>query len=315
MVPPDAAHVPDTWRLGEGGERARVLVLGCGGAGCNTLRPLVAPPNAERVALNDAPHPSMLGVPRRILLEEESLQHIASMEEKIIPTMATDAEKALADVILERDFVIAIGGLGGGFGGWSMGVAGRVARILGRGSLALATLPFTAEGMVRRQAAAAQIAILRRRVDGLVAFGNDDLLRAFPTLPLTKAFAVLGAIMARPASSLSAVLTRTDLVPLKRMLGRAREWRFGMGAGTEKHRCFLAVEEAYHSPWFTGRHEDVRHAILLLREPPGEASQEELVREIRLRSPLADVAWAVLPEPTEGDRVEVQILAGLDVRL
>jgi cell division GTPase FtsZ len=189
---------------------------------------------------------------------------------------------------------------------------GRVARILGDTCLAFATVPFAAEGMLRRELAEAQLAILRSRADGVVAFANDALLRSYPTLPLAKAFGAMGAIMARPATALPTVLSRSDLVPLKRFLGRSKDWRFGMGAGQEKHRCFVAVEEAYASPWFTGRREDIRQAVVLIAQPPGGSFEDELLREVRLRSPGADLAWAPLPEPLAEDRVQVQILAGLD---
>jgi cell division protein FtsZ len=306
--------VPDTWRLGTGEERVRAAIIGCGGAGCNTLRHVIPPAGVERIAMNDAPHPSMVGIARRVLVSAEPLEAIASLEEKAIPTLATNEEKDLSGTLADRDFVIALGGLGGEFGGWSLAVVGRVARILGDTSLALATVPFTAEGMLRRQLAETQLATLQRRVDGVVAFGNDALLRSHPTLPLARAFGAMGAIMARPAAALPTVLSRTDLVPLKRFLARAKEWRFGMGGGAEKHRCFLAVEEAYGSPWFTGRHEDIRQAVVLIAQPPGTALEDEILREVRLRSPRADVAWAVLPEPAPEDRVTVQILAGLDSR-
>lgn len=307
--------MPDTWRLGTGGERVRAAIIGCGGAGCNTLRHVTPPPGAERVAVNDAPHPSMVGIPRRVLLPSGPLKDIASLEEKAIPTLATNEEKELSDALVDRDFVVALGGLGGEFGGWALGVVGRVARILGDTSLAFATVPFTAEGMLRRHLAEEQLGVLRARADGVVAFGNDALLRSYPKLPLVKAFGAMGAIMARPAAALPPVLSRSDLTPLKRFLGRAKEWRFGMGAGTEKHRCFVAVEEAYASPWFTGRHEDIQRAIVLLAQPEGAAVEDELLREVRLRSPHADVAWSVLPDPTPEDRVQVQILAGLDARV
>jgi cell division protein FtsZ len=306
--------VPDTWRLGTGEERVRAAVVGCGGAGCNTLRHVTPPAGVERVAMNDAPHASMAGIQRRVVVPTEPLQAIASMEEKTIPTLATDEEKDLSDALTDRDFIIALGGLGGQFGGWALSVVGRVARILGDTSLVLATLPFTAEGMLRRQIAEAQLAVLRRHADGLVAFGNDALLRSYPTLPLAKAFGAMGAIMARPATALPTVLSRSDLVPLKRFLGKSKDWRFGMGAGQEKHRCFLAVESAYASPWFTGRHEDIRQAVVLIAQPLGTSFADELLREVRLRSPLADLAWAVLPEPMPEDRVQVQILAGLETR-
>lgn len=306
--------MPDTWRLGSDGEPARTAIVGCGGAGCNTLRHAAPTPYVERIALNDTPHPSMVGIARRILLPAGPLEAIAALQEKSVPSLATREEKDVADALADRDFVVVLGGLGGDVGGWGMGVVGRVARILGDTSIALATIPFTAEGIVRRQTAEAQLAVLRDRVDGLVAFGNDGLLRAFPSLPLTRAFAALGAVMARPANGLASVLGRADLTPMKRMLARAKEWRFGMGAGEGKHRTFLAVEEAYRSPWFTGRHEDVRQAVALLGQPASESLEEEVLHEIRLRSPRADVAWAILPEAVASERLTVTLLAGLDVR-
>ena len=264
--------------------------------------------------MNAAPHPAMVGIARRVVLSVEPLQAIASLEEKAIPTLATNEEKDVSNALADRDFVVALGGLGGQFGGWGLAVVGRVARNLGDACLAHATVPFTAEGMLRRNLAEAQLAVLRNRADGVVAFANDALLRAFPTMPLSKAFGAMGAIMARPAIALATALSKTDLVPLKRFLARSKDWRFGMGAGQDKHRCFLAVEEAYASPWFTGRHGDVRQAIVLIAQPPGVLYEDELLREVRLRSPLADIAWAILPDFLPEDRVQVQILAGLDSR-
>jgi len=302
--------VADTWQLGTGEERARVAIVGCGGAGCNTLRHVGPPPNAERIALNDTPHASMAGIRHRVLVPAGPLPAIASLEEKTVPTLATNEERDLSNVLLNRDLVVALGGLGGQLGGWAMAVVARVARILGEACVALATLPFTAEGAVRREAAEAQLEALRRRADAVVAFANDGLLRVAPDLPLTRAFAALGSVMARPAVGLPSVLSKSDVAPLKRMLAKAKEWRFGMGVGTERHRCFLAVEEAYRSPWFTGRAEGVQQAIVLIGQPTGMTVEAEVLHEVRIRSPLADLAWGTLPEPTTADRVTVQLLAG-----
>jgi len=178
-------------------------------------------------------------------------------------------------------------------------------------SLALATVPFTIEGPIRRQLAEAQLQLLRKRVDGVVTFSNDRLLQVARDLPLAKAFAALGAVMARPATTLSAVLARTDVVPLRRMLKQVREWRFGLGAGQEKHRCFLAVEEAYASPWFTSLPEELLQAIALISSSRPETDATEVLREIQMRSPKAAVAWAVQASPPEDDRVVVQLLGGV----
>ena len=306
----DEPDVPDAWQIGLGEERARVAIVGCGGAGCNTLRHVTAPPNAVRIAMNEAPHPSMAEGAARILIPATSVEAYASMDAKAVPQMETDEEKAIASALLDRDIALIIGGLGGQLGGWGMSLVGRVSRILGDGSVAFATVPFTIEGPIRRQLAEAQLRLLQARADGVVTFSNDGLLRIARDLPLGKAFAALGGVMAKSAASLSRVLGRSDVAPLRRMLARVRDWRFGMGIGRDLHRCFLAVEEAYASPWFTSLPEEVSHAIVLIEVSESGTDEFEILREIRLRSPRAMIAWAVSPAPPEQDRTVVQILAG-----
>jgi cell division protein FtsZ len=303
--------VPETRQLGTGEERARVAIVGCGGAGCNVLRHVVPPPNAVRIALNDAVPASLADVSTRILVPAASLQGYALMDEKSVPQMETDEEKQISAALLDRDAILILGGLGGELGGWAMSLVGRVARILGDTTLAFATIPFGIEGPIRRQLADAQLRLLQKRTDGVITFGNDPLLQVAKDVPMTKAFAALSAIMARPASNLAAVLARPDIAPLRRTLGKVRDWRYGMGLGRDKHRCFVAVEEAYGSPWFTSLPEEIRHAIVLMSVAEPGPDEAEILHEIRRRSPRADIAWASLPRAEGDDRTIVQVLAGL----
>jgi len=144
-----------------------------------------------------------------------------------------------------------------------------------------------------------------------VTFSNDRLLQAARDLPLTKAFAALGAIMARPAGELGAALARSDVAPIRRTLASVREWRFGMGSGREKHRCFVAVEEAYASPWFASLPEEISHAIVLMSVPEPDKDETEILQEVRRRSPHAMIAWSSLPSANGDDRAIVQVLAGI----
>ena len=140
--------------------------------------------------------------------------------------------------------------------------------------MGFATIPFGMEGPIRRQLAESQLQLLQKRLDGVVTFANDGLLQIARELPLAKAFSALGAIIARSAAHLSGALARPDVIPLRRTLGRARDWRFGMGSGRDKHRCFVAVDEAYHSPWFTSLPEEISHAIVMMSVPtPAEEAE------------------------------------------
>src|SRR2546430_14839862 len=118
------------WQLGTGEERARVAIVGCGGAGANVLRRVVAPPNALRIAINDAFPQSIADVPRRILVSGASLEGYASMDEKSGPQMEADGEEQISAALLDRGVVLIVGGLRGELGGWGMGLVGRDPRIL-----------------------------------------------------------------------------------------------------------------------------------------------------------------------------------------
>ena len=261
--------------------------------------------------MNDTAPPKLADVQTKIIVRADSLQAYASMDEKAVQQMETDEEKEISAALLDRDLILILGGLGGELGGWGMSLVGRVARILGDTTLGFATIPFGIEGPIRRQLAEAQLHLLQKRIDGVVTFGNDQLLQVAKDLPMTKAFAALSAIMARPASDLAAALARPDVVPLRRMLARVRDWRYGMGVGREKHRCFVAVDEAYASPWFTSVPEEIRHAIVLMSVLEPGNDEAEILRDIRRRSPNVDMAWASLPRAEGDDRTVVQIVAGL----
>src|SRR3989475_5048996 len=153
--------------MGDEATHARLAIIGCGVAGSNFLRHDASPPPAIRIPINDAVHPSMADIPSRVLVPAASLQAYASMDEKAVQTMETDEEKKISAVLLDRDVILILGGLGGELGGWGMGLVGRVARILGDATLALATVPFTLEGPIRRQLAEAQLQLLQKRVDGV----------------------------------------------------------------------------------------------------------------------------------------------------
>jgi len=83
----------------------------------------------------------------------------------------------------------------------------------------------------RRAAAGRSLDFLGKKVDGVVAFPNDELLTLAPQLPLLQAFRVLGTIMARPLADLARAMTRADVATLRDFLRGAPRWRFGAGEG------------------------------------------------------------------------------------
>lgn len=304
--------MPDVLRLGQGEPTpARVAVVGCGGAGCNVLTQVPSNLGFTRVAMNDEIHRSMAGIPSRVVLPRDGLAGLAAMDEAAVKQLAMPAEKSIAGAIANHDLVIPLVGLGGEFGGPAAALVGRVARILGATSLAFIALPFSAEGLFRRRAAEESLNLLAKKVDGVVAFSNDELLRLAPQLPLLRAFQVLGSIMVRPLVDLARAATRTDVVTIREMLRSASRWRFGAGEAVGKHRAFAAVEEVFTSPWFPGRPEVVERLVAVATAADfSESAAEEVAHELRLTAGRATLLLGGYVDATLGERLRLTVLAG-----
>lgn len=286
--------MPEVRAFGAGEERPRALVVGCGGAGCNTLRVVPAVPGLERLAVNDLPHPSLLGLRRRLFLDRTPLRGLAAMDEKAVRALATTTEQAVAVELADADFIIPIAGLGGEVGSWGASLVARVASLKGATAMAVVTLPFRAEGANRRAVATESLDVLRNHAHGVVTLPNDGLLRIAPNLPLLRAFEVMGRIAVQPVLDLLRVLTREDLSALKSLLRTATEWHLGIGEGARDHPELAAVDAAFRSPWITRDPEAARAAILVATVPePDGAIAKEMVHDLNLRTPRASVLWGV----------------------
>src|SRR5207245_5196487 len=99
------------------------------GAGCTVLQQGAAHLSLTRVALNDAPHPSMAGVPSRLIIPKESLLGLATMDETAVKQLSTPEEKSISGAILNHDLVVPLAGLGGETGGPAAAPGGRGARV------------------------------------------------------------------------------------------------------------------------------------------------------------------------------------------
>ncbi len=281
-----------------------MIAVGCGGAGCNTLRAVPPELGIERLAVNDVPHPSMVGVRRRLLIPKDGLRGIAAMDERAVKTLATTAEQAVAVELADAEFVVPLAGLGGEMGSWGANLVARVAVLKGATVLAIVTTPFSAEGMNRRGVAEEALSHLRGHAHGVLRLSNDPLLRVAPHLPFLKAFEVMSRLAVQPIQDLLRTLTRTDLPVLKEVLRHASDWQLGIGEGASDHPELVAVEAAFRSPWISRQPQDAREVLLLLAmAEPDERIAKAVIRDVDLRAPRASVTWGMFAEPGEGIRV------------
>lgn len=292
-------------------ERPNAKVVGCGGAGCNTLRDIPSIPGLDLVGINDEPHPSLLGIENAVYLKRESLKAIALSSEKVSKHLLTEQEKEIANHIRGSDIVYIVSGMGGEVGTWAPTVVAKVARKLGTLSIAMTTLPFKVESERRRIVAREGIDLLSQVADCLIVFSNDKLLSIAPNLPLTQAFYVMGQVMTSPILSFSKVVTKGDEKVMMEAFKECSQMRLGAGDGRGSKRTYQSVREAFKSPWFEDmRVRDSTVAVVFISSSEVYPEDiDEVILETKRLVPKADIYYGGYKEDM-GDRLRTVVLLG-----
>ncbi|MDG6251161.1 MAG: cell division protein FtsZ, partial [Methanocalculus sp.] len=135
--------------------RTIITVVGCGGGGSNTITRMFEENihGAKMIAINtDAQHLAMTRADRRILIGRQTTKGLgAGAVPRRGEEAALESEGDLHRAIAGSHMVFVTAGLGGGTGTGSAPIVAKAAREEGALTIAVVTLPFTAEGANRME--------------------------------------------------------------------------------------------------------------------------------------------------------------------
>src|SRR5437867_5372018 len=187
--------------------RPRVLVIGCGGAGGNSVHRLhrIGIHGARTVVVNtDAVHLDSIQADRKILIGGGVTRGMGAGERTdVVERCAELAEQELRNQIGDSDLTFVTVGLGGGTGTGIAPFLAELAQAAGSVVIALATTPFRAE-RGRMNNARAGIQRLQSCSDSLIVLDNNRLLDLVPNLPVEQAFAVMDHLISEVVKGLTA---------------------------------------------------------------------------------------------------------------
>ncbi len=237
--------------------RARIVVVGCGGAGCNTISRMMAVgiEGAETIALNtDAQDLLYTTADKKILIGHETTGGLgAGNDPEKGEAAAREDEAMIKDYLYPADMVFVTCGLGGGTGTGASPVVAEVAKKIGALTVAVVTLPFTVEGKRRRQNAERGLSRLREIADTVIVIPNDKLLEIAPDLPIGAAFKVADQLLMDAIKGITEMITKPGLINLdfadvRTVLQNGGVAMIGIGESDTENRAIEAVDEALHSP-------------------------------------------------------------------
>lgn len=256
--------------------RPKVLVVGCGGAGGNSVHRLhrIGIYGARTLAVNtDAIHLDTIQCDRKVLIGTTVTRGLGSGGRPEVGERCADlAREELGGHVADADLTFITLGLGGGTGTGIAPAIAELASAAGSVVVALATTPFRAE-RGRMRTAVEGIQRLRQTADAVIVLDNNRLLDLVPSLPLEQAFAVMDHLISEVVKGVTESITLPSMINLdfndvRSLLsaGGAATVFFGENAEDEPERV---VEDTLRNPLLDVDHRGAHGALIHLSAGPG----------------------------------------------
>lgn len=251
--------------------KAQIFVVGTGGAGNNTISRLteVGIEGAETITVNtDAQDLFYSQANKKVLLGKQTCGGLgAGGNPNIGEECAEESEDQIREELEGSDMVFVTCGLGGGTGTGSAPIIAKLAKKSGALTVAVATMPFSAEGVRRRENAEKGLEKLQAAADTVIVIPNDKLLEVAPNLPLNKAFMVSDEILGRAVKGITELITKQGLVSLdfadiRSIMEGSGMAMIGMGESDSGDRALESVHEALSSPLLDIDISDAKGALI-----------------------------------------------------
>ncbi|MEK6953811.1 MAG: cell division protein FtsZ [Candidatus Micrarchaeota archaeon] len=199
-------------------ETPRIMVIGTGGGGCNSVNRLARSgiKGAELVAINtDRMHLTMINESvKKILIGASITRGLGAGGYPEVGAKCADVSRdALEKLLSGADLVFLTCGMGGGTGTGSAPIIAELAKKQGAIVISIVTYPFALE-RARLEKADNGIEALKSQADTIIVIDNNRLVQIVPNLPIDQAFNVADEIIARAVRGITETITTPSLINL-----------------------------------------------------------------------------------------------------
>jgi len=234
----------------------RIMVLGIGGAGNNTVSRLMESGimGADCIAINtDMQHLNVTHADRRLLIGEKTTQGLGSGGDPKIGRASIEESGTQVGALLSGiDIAFVTAGLGGGTGTGAAPVVAEIARENGAIVVGVVTMPFRME-KGRIEIAKQGLIEMRRGCDTVIVVDNNKLMRLVPQLPLNEAFKVGDQVLANMVKGITETISVPSLINLdfadfRTIIKKGGVAVAGIGESNAPNRAEEAVKNALTTP-------------------------------------------------------------------
>lgn len=237
---------------------ARIKVIGVGGSGGNVISRMMKCDlrGVELIAVNaDAQDLQKTRAHTRIRIGREITKGLGTgMNPEVGKQAAEEQKEEIEKALAGADMAFITCGLGGGCGSGGSVVVAEIAKRLGILTFAVATTPFSFEGLQRMEIAQESLKKLRSKVDTLIVISNDKLLSTLePKITVSEAFWFCDEILMRAVQAISDLIVLPGIVSIsfadiKAVMKDSGSAIFGIGKAKGPERARQAAKQALSSP-------------------------------------------------------------------
>ncbi|MGY5852003.1 MAG: cell division protein FtsZ [Candidatus Thorarchaeota archaeon] len=299
--------------------QARILVIGCGGAGNNTVKRLmtIGIQGAECVAINtDKQHLAVTTAHRKLLIGERITRGLgAGGYPHVGQAAAEESTPQLTELLRDADLVFIAAGMGGGTGTGSAPIVAEIAKRNDAIVVGVVSMPFKLE-RTRADKAKVGLAKLQENADTVVVLDNQKLMELVPDLPLEEAFGVADEVLAGMVKGITETITMPSLINLdyadvRSIICNGGVALVGLGEATGENRADEAIKNALNSPLLEVEWTGATGALIHITGGPDMSLAEansvgEIVSE--KMSSDANVIWGARVEPRLSGVLRVMLI-------
>jgi len=304
-------------------KKAKIIVVGCGGAGQNAVTRLteMGVEGAATIALNsDAKHLAVGKADKKILIGKELTKGLGcGGYPEVGKKCAEESRNEIKECLEGCDLLFAVAGLGKGTGTGSIPVACEIAKSMGAIVIAVVTMPFKLEGS-RIAKAEDGLASLRQVCDTAIVIENDKLLKYAGNLSIQQAFAIADELIAAMVKGITETITLPSLVNLdyadvKAVMHTGGVAAIGVGESNSSDRARDSITKALTNPLLEVDYTGAAGALIHITGGPDLRLDEvNMIGETVAQNldPAAQVFWGarILPE-FEGKVQVISIITGV----
>lgn len=300
--------------------QTRIRVVGCGGGGNNTVTRLmeVGVTGVDTLVINtDAQDLLSAKADDKILIGRVLTKGLGGgSNPQIGEESARENRKEIEEALQGADMVFVTCGLGGGTGTGSAPIVAEAAKRMGALTIAVVTLPFWEEGVMRWENARLGLEKLRANADTIIIIQNDKLYEIAPDLPLGQAFKVADEILVNAVKGIIDLVTtkgmvNLDFADIRAIMQNGGAAMIGIGESEGTERAQRAIEMALQNPLLNIDITGARNALINITGGLEMSLKDtrtimKIVAE-KLDS-TAKIIWGARIDPDMGNSVRAMVI-------